>query len=387
MEAVLKRIRGNAAFRPAIAAPILISIVFSLFNLSAAPDQARLAETLTIGVVNLDKGVPLVPVKVSDQLLIRMGSALPFGIETYPDEEAARAALEEGDVTAVLSFPADFSLKAMGKDPAAVKVINTQHLSLAQTQFGIALPQQFQGMLAAAIASFRLAVAQGNLPAPPAAGEAPPPIQLPATVETETLYTAAGPAALAAPFVMTFATWMAALVGGMMLFVATRGERHSDSAQAVAIVRTMLPVAVGLVASLCLALVVAWTTGQWGSFLGLWAVAWLAVAGITLLIAGLFAVLGFWALVVAVPAVFYQSALAGAQAPVALAPEWLRRVGEALPFSDLAASYRAVVVGGPPGSIAIWTILAAAAIGIALIWLGTWAYALLIPRKPAAAHG
>ncbi len=384
MHAVLGRIRANATFRPALVAPILIMIVFSFFNLTSAPDQARVPAAMTLGVVNLDQGVPFVPVKLSDQLLQRLGSALPFAVATYPDEAAARAALDAGAATAILVLPADFSLKAMGRDPLTVKVLNSQHRSMAETQFGGTLPQLFQANLSAAIASLRLAAAQGALPAAPAAGETPA-LTLPVTVETETLHQAANAAALLAPFVMTFATWIAGLVGALMLFIATRTERGPGSALPVATIRTLLPLPVTLAASLLLSLVVAWTADAWPHFLALWGISWLGALAATLLVTGLLAVFSFWALVVVLPAVFYQGALAGAQMPLAAAPDWLQRVGEVLPFADLAASYRAILIGGPEGSVALPTLALAAALGIVLIWAGTLLYGLL-RRAPVPRH-
>ena len=54
MQSALERMRSNPLFRAAIAAPIAIMIVFSLFNLTGAADQSRLSAAMILAVVDLD---------------------------------------------------------------------------------------------------------------------------------------------------------------------------------------------------------------------------------------------------------------------------------------------------------------------------------------------
>jgi len=384
MREVLRRIREHQMLRAAIAAPIAIMIIFSLFNLTAAPDQSRLPSAVTLGIVNLDEGVPGMPAPLSQQLLAGIQAGLPVGTAAFADEASARAALGEGEVSAVLVFPAAFSQQVLAQGAVDVSFVASQHLSLGETQLTGTLSRQIQAALSAAIAGIRLANATGAAPPAGAAGPAPP---AGANVSVELLYAAGSSAAVSAPFVMTFATWIAAFVGALMAFLATRPVKGPETTVPVSGVRTLLPIAVTAIASLALAVTVAWTTDNWDAIAAIWLFAWLASAALTLLIAGLFAVLGFFAILVALPAVFYQGALSGTQAPVGAAPEWLRSIGEALPFSDLGTGYRSLVVGGPEGSLPILLLLAVAAIGIALIWTGTWLYHRFGAGSTVTAHG
>jgi hypothetical protein len=171
---------------------------------------------------------------------------------------------------------------------------------------------------------------------------------------------------------MTFATWIASFIGAMMLFIATWPERGSETLLPVGLVRSALPVVAPALAALALALVVAAALGTWGIFLSIWLTIWLAISALTLFIGGLFAIFGLWSIIVVLPVVFYQGALSGAQAPVAAAPEWLRAIGEALPFDRLSIAYRSLVIGGPETAIPVGLLVTIAVIGLGLVWLGTW---------------
>lgn len=384
MGEVLQRIREHQMLRAAIAAPIAIMIIFSLFNLTGAPDQSRLPAAVTLGIVNLDEGVPGMPAPLSQQLLAGMQAGLPVGTERFADEATARTALDEADISAILVFPAGFSRQVMAPGAVDLSFIASQHLSVAETQLAGTLSRQIQAALSAAIAGIRLANATGGGPSAEGAGPVPPPG---ANVTVELLHAAGSAAALSAPFVMTFATWIAAFVGALMAFLATRPVKGRETTVPVSGVRTLLPIAVTAVASLALAVTVAWTTGNWDVIVAIWLFAWLASAAVTLLLAGLFAVFGFFAILVALPAVFYQGALSGTQIPIGAAPDWLRSIAEALPFSDLGTGYRTLVIGGPDGSVPILLLIVTAVIGIALIWAGTWLYHRLPTNGAAVANG
>jgi len=86
-----------------------------------------------------------------------------------------------------------------------------------------------------------------------------------------------------------------------------------------------------------------------------------------LLAMGIFELVGLWSLLVILPTVFYQSVLGGSMAPVAAAPDWLREIGEVIPFDSIGAAYRGVMYDAGGGLPFIW-LLSAALIGIILIW-------------------
>ncbi len=58
-----------------------------------------------------------------------------------------------------------------------------------------------------------------------------------------------------------------------------------------------------------------------------------------------------------------------------------------MPFSDLGTGYRTLVIGGPDGSVPILLMIATGAIGVALIWAGTWLYHRRSTSGPVAVNG
>lgn len=373
MSETLSRIRGNPTFRPAIIAPIAIMLIFSVFNMTAPLDGGRVARSITLGIVNLDAGVPGAPIRASDGIIAGMRSGLPFAVSPQDSEAAARAALDRGEIAAAIVVPENFSQRAIGGGDITVTVLNTEHLSIAETQVGAGLGAQIQAAFSAAVSGARLAFAQGGFPT----GE------MPVSVTVETLHRSSNANTLIAPFVMAFATWIASLVSGIMLFVATRRERGTGSYVPVAVLRTVLPIAVAGIATLGLAFTVVASAGLWGDFFGLWLMAWLATAGIMLVIGGLFCVLELPALIIALPVVFYQTAVAGAQAPPAAALPWIGWLGDVLPLHELVVSYRTILIGGPADSVALGTAFATLAIGVVLVWSGTFLHRRLRPTVAA----
>ena len=282
---------------------------------------------------------------------------LPFAVSKLDTREVARDALEMGDVSAVLIFPENFTKAALSSEQVEFEIWNSQHLTISETAVGAQLPNMVQLGMSAAIASMREALAAGRLPA----------AEMPVTATIETFNRAQSQASLVAPFVMTSATWLAAMVGAIMLFLATKEVPRGP---AKALVRTILPVISLGLASLALAGVVALTIGDGTLFLAVWLTVWGVAVAIGWLINGLFSVLGMWSLVVVLPAAFYQPAIGGVQAPITAAPDWLRSIAEILPFDQLGATYRSVILGGGydiPVTQFVWVGLN----GLVLIWLGS----------------
>lgn len=359
MSEVLRNLRKHPMFRAALIVPTSIMLIFSTFNLTAPPDPARQAASFQLGVVNFDKGSVFPPIKVSDKVLEGLLGNLPFTVSQIETREAARDALEVGDVAAVLVFPETFTKTAMSSEQVEFEIWNSQHLTIAETAMGAQLPTMLQLGMSAAIASMREALAAGRLPSP----------EMPVSATVETFNKAQNQASLVAPFVMTSTTWLAAMVGAIMLFLATKEVPNGTSK---AMVRTVLPVISLGLASLALSIVVALTIGDWAMFLPVWLVVWGAALSIGWLINGLFSIFGMWSLLVVLPTAFYQPAVGGVQAPITAAPDWLRSIGEALQFDQLGATYRAVVLGGGSG-IPVMQFVWVGLTGLVLIWVGTLA--------------
>ena len=354
MSATLARLKENHLFIPAMIVPSLIMLVFSLFNMTAPLDPERAASVFSLGVVNQDEGLTSSPIRVSSRMLGGLGENLPFKISEFKTIDLARAALEAGEIAAVVVFSPEFSKNAIGDENFEIEIWNAQHLSVSETGMATQLPMMIQTAMSGGVANLRLAFAKGQ---PPTGGFL-------VTAKVTTLYETDSPARLIAPFVMTFTTWFAAFVGALLLFRATRSDLDPKE---MAGFRTLLPVINLCGASFILAIVIAAATGDWGLLIPVWWNVWLVAVCLGWLMGGLFAVFGMISILVILPLTFYQSALGGAMIPVAAAPGWLRVIGEMVPFDTLGAAYRGVIHGAGFSLPLIW-LGGAACVGLVLIW-------------------
>jgi ABC-2 type transport system permease protein len=356
MQAAIRSLRAHPLFVPVLIVPTLITLIFSLFNLTAAPDPARLAAALRIGVVNDDAGMTFPPIKVAARMIDGMGDRLPFTLAEQPDEAAGRAALEAGALTALLIFPESFTGDVLGDGNVGYRLILAENLPAAEAQVAGQLPTMLDTAMSAAVSSIRLSLAKGQLPNP----------TLPVAGEIERLYPITLPAQRMAPFAAVFTTWLAALIGALLLTVATRPMARDEAA----LLRTAIPVAVTGVAALTLALLVAATAGVAGGAVTLWLSAWALMLALSWAFGGLFAWHGPAAMLLLLPVAFYQAALGGAQIPPAAAPAWLQSAALGLPFDRVGALYRSLILGGP-GPDWLPLALGLAAAGLVLIWART----------------
>lgn len=355
-------LRDRPNLGAALFVPSVIALLFSLFNLSAAPDPAVLAANVTIATVNHDTGLPFPPINVASRLVEGLGTRLPMRLQSFDSDEAARAALDAETVQAVLIFPEDFSRAVAGTEAVPLTLVTSGSLTMTESQLTAALPAMVESGVSSAVLSIRLAMARGQMP------DMTPPVAL----NAETLRPPLNAAARVAPFVADFATVLAALVGAILGWVGTRGLAGGRGAA----LRVLLPVIAMPVAGLVLAATVTGFAG--GDFLGLW----LAIAGLGIAIgwffAGLLAVLGPLALLVAVPLAFWQPAIGGGQMPLGAAPDWLQGLAP-LGLDGIGGHFRGLILGAENGFP--WPLaLAAALLGLALVGLGA-----LIARRPAAA--
>jgi hypothetical protein len=353
MSTVINQFKQPTLSRPALLVPLAIVLIFSVFNLTAPQDGARIAAEFKIGIVNQDDGLAFPPIRIASKVMEGLVGNMPFQVMEIADPDTARSALEAGDVAAVILFAPEFSKNAFGDDNFEVEIWNAQHLTIGQTQIAAQLPAMMQMALSAGVASLRLAFAKGRLPS----GE------MPVSIKVETLHKAANSVVLAAPFVMNFATWLATFVGAMLLFLASR-EMSASSVRAK--IRVGLPVVSFGLASLGLAVIVVATTGQWDLFLPVWLNVWAVALCLGWLLTGLFSLLGIGAIVLILPVVFYQNALGGTMAPIGAAPPWLGSIAGLVPFERIGAGYRGVVHGAGFDLPLVW-LAGAGTVGLVLI--------------------
>ncbi len=370
----LKRVRANPTFRGTIVAPAVIAIIFVTFNLTGAVDPQTAAGAMRLGIVNLDQGAPgpAGEMRLSEQILEGLGGRAPFAAMPFDAEAAARNALDAGEVFAVLVLPEDFTRAALGGAPVAARVLVSDHLSIAETQLGAALPGTIEANLGTAVTMARLAVA-ARLQGPPG----PPPV----TVVTERLRVAANARIRIAPVILMFATGLGGLIGAILLHVATRDRHRMAAVVTIALMRTRAPaVATGL-ATLLATVMIGLATEVWENFLPIWLYSWLVGGTIMLGLVALFSVLSFFAVIVGVPLVFYQGLAAGAMAPAAAAPAWVSWINDVLPLPEILAGWRTVVIGGPEGSLPVGQTVEVLAAGLALIWVATFLHAAMRPAR------
>jgi len=139
---------------------------------------------------------------------------------------------------------------------------------------------------------------------------------------------------------------------------------------AVAVARTVMPVAASGLAAAVLAVVIVATTGLGVLFLPVWLSVWLVTLALSWLMGGLFALLGPVGLLLALPLAFYQFALGGAQAPASAAPDWLQAASLGLPFDVVGAFFRRIMLAD--GRLADlpwmpWFIVAGFGIGLIIV--------------------
>ena len=226
---------------------------------------------VAIGVVNLDEGAPGpgdAPTMLGERALAGLGAGMPVSLRALPDQESALRALDDGDIAAAVVLPADFSRAVLGGETPTVRVWTTDHLSVTETQFGRTLPGQLGAGLGAVVTTARAAAAAGPPPgpAPDAAGPPAPPV----LVSAETLHAASSATTLQAPFAIGFASWLAGLVGAILLFQGSQPVLNRSSAGVVAAARAAAPVAAALLSGLVIVLVVGVATGAWDGFWALW---------------------------------------------------------------------------------------------------------------------
>ena len=357
MSDLMSQLRETPLFRAALIVPTVIILVFSGFNLTAAPDASRAAAAMKVGIVNLDEGQVFPPIKVSERLMQGLGQQMPFSVIQYNDEPAAIAALEGGEVAAYILFPPEFSRQAFGDEPVGLSVVGAGNATMAEANIARQLPAMLEMGLAAGVNGLRLAMAKGQMPTG----------GLPVSMEAVQLHAPANPAAGMAGFAASYTIWLSTMVGGLLLFIATRG---AGEARPLSVVRTVVPVVASGLATLILTTMLSLTSGLEAGFVGFWLMSWAIALSLAWLFAGLFAGFGFFALIVALPMVFYQGALGGTQIPATAAPDWLDALSLGLPFDHLGALLRSMILGGT--TTPDWTLFAmTGALGLLLIWGGT----------------
>jgi len=352
MPSSINDFRRSKLFRAAIIVPTLIALIFSIFNLTSPNDPEKISSNFRLGIVNLDTSTsfPL----ISTQAIKVISRSLPFRVALFKDSENAKMALSNGEISSVIIFPEDFSEQALSENSLNIKVINSDHLTVSETQIASQLPSTFQLGLSAFISNLRLAKFQNIAPSS----------EMPIQVELENLYKAQSLASIPSPFVMSFITWLSSMVGSALLFLATSQITLLNRAY----IRTVIPVMIMGVSSLALALVVTFTTMQWEVFFMSWLFSWFISVCLSWFFLGVFASLGLTALLVILPVVFYQPALSGTMIPLTAAPEWLEFIGSSIPFDSIGRAYRSVIFGSS-GSLPLLWLGSSALIGLFLNWV------------------
>ena len=364
MRNLLSKLMGSALAMPALFVPTAIMIIFSVFSLTAPNDQTRILSAFELGIVNNDKGAPFPPIVVSERLLQGVTANLPLNLVDLETRERAEKLVEQGEIGAALIFGEDFSANAIKGEQVGFEILSSQHLTIAEVQVVGQLKAVLPAAMSAGVASIQLAMAKGEMPT----GE----MAVVATVND--LAVASAPASMSAPFVMLYTTWLAALAGAILLFIAAKTTLICKET---AIVSTLLPIATTGLSSFMLSMVVG-STVAWGLAFEIWPVVWVSALALTWLFNGLISVFTIASLVLWLPIAFYQSAIGGVMSPRSAAPEWMSFLPDWIEFEALGASYRGLIHGVDMGYPT--TMMSTfAVIGLILIW----SKALFLDRKAA----
>jgi hypothetical protein len=180
-----------------------------------------------------------------------------------------------------------------------------------------------------------------------------------------------------------FPVWLAALVGAIMMHLASRKIANRSSMRPVVLVRTVVPIVTAGVGTLLAILVVGFSTGLWAGFFAPWLHLWLVGIAAAWLLMGLFSAFSFLAIIVALPLAFYQGTIAGIIAPAAAAPGWLAWVAGIFPFNDLMFGIGTILIGGPEDAVPLGTVFVVLLAGLVLIWVGTAGHAMRANQSEA----
>ena len=369
---IFKLFRSRPILRGAVLLPAAITLIFGFFNLSSVVEPEKALATLELGVVNLDEGAPGpggTPIAIGGRIVAGLGTQLPMKTREFPDEATALDALDMGQISAAIVLQKDFSLAILAGGSPNVKVWKTDHLSLMEMQFARALPAQIQLGLSTAVLAARAQLSAAGSASASAASTGPPlpPVQ----ISAESLHTVVNTRILQAPIVIGFASWLAGLVGAVLLFQGTQAELHRGSAPLIAAVRGSVPVLASLLSGFAVVLVLGVVSGAWDGFWEIWAFRGLVGAAAMALFTALFAVLGWFALVVALPLAFYQGLASGIVVPVGAAPEWATWMNNVLPLPEIAVGTRTLLIGGPDGSIPWASVTGTWVVAVLVMWAVT----------------
>lgn len=364
MRNLLSKFMGAALAKPALFVPTAIMIIFSVFSLTAPNDQTGILSAFELGIVNDDKGAPFPPIVVSERLLQGVTSNLPLNLVELETRAQAEELVEQGKIGAALIFGDDFSDKAIKGEQVDFEILSSQHLTVAEVQVVGQLKAVLPAAMSAGVAGIQLALSKGVMPT----GE------MPVVATINDLAVASVPASMSAPFVMLYTTWLAGLVGAILLFIAAKSTLVGKER---AIVSTLLPIATTGLSTFMLSMVIG-STVAWDLAFEIWPVVWVSALALTWLFNGLISVFSMASLVLWLPIVFYQSAIGGVMTPRGAAPEWMGFLPDWIEFEALGASYRGLIhgvdMGYPTTMMSVF-----AAIGLILIW----SKALFVDRKAA----
>ncbi|MDG2339949.1 MAG: hypothetical protein P8L32_01965 [Paracoccaceae bacterium] len=364
MRNLLTKFMGASLAKPAMFVPTAIMIIFSVFSLTAPNDPSRILSAFELGIVNDDKAPPFPPIVVSERLLEGVTTNLPLNLVELATREQAEQMVEQGKIGAALIFGEDFSANAINGEQVSFEILSSQHLTIAEVQVVGQLKAVLPAAMSAGVAGIQLAMSKGQMPT----GE------MPVSAKINDLVVASAPASISAPFVMLYTTWLAGLVGAILLFMATKSSLVGKEK---AIVSTLLPIATTGLSTFMLSMVIG-ATVAWDLVFEIWPFIWVSALALTWLFYGLISVFSLASLVLWLPVVFYQSAIGGVMTPRSAAPAWMDFMPSWIEFEALGAAYRGLIhgvdMGYPTAMMGIF-----AAIGLILIW----SKALILDRTAA----
>jgi uncharacterized phage infection (PIP) family protein YhgE len=366
----IRTLLSRTEARAALAVWTLVPAVFLFFGVTLAVNPAEGVDQLELGVAVADEGVttPQGQVAIGPRIAEGLEAQLGLEITTYGDEAALEDAVLAREVAAGIAVPAGTTERLMSGEPIHLTVVRSDANDPFTNQFTANLATQLQTNLNAALPSML----------PGAEQPAPPPVAVDADV-------------VAASADFRFSTvigavllplWIATLAFAALTARAGNAIRGTiGAARTAAAELTVLIGGAGLVAAVIAFGLPAFAWTWEVDLLALFAIAWLALAAMGLVLLGTVRAVGLeLGAALGVLALFVQQPVSGAAYPAAMAPDVVRWAEPFAPLGYLVEGVRNALIGGstmPDAALAL-AIIGVVGVGLTLVGFGRLA---LMPAR------
>lgn len=357
--------------RAALAAWILVPLVFLFFTFTLAVDPADNLDRLAIGATVQDTPVstPQGEVSIGPRILEALGTQLGLEITTFDSTAALRDAVLAREVTAGIVIPAGTTANVMSGGPINLEVVRSD----ANDPFSNAFAANLAGQLASNLnAALPQMLPGAETPGPPLV-----------TVASTTVAPATD--FRFAPIIggLLLPIWVSTLAFAALTSRAGNAVRPSLGTGATAIAE--LALATVAAAAVAAVLTLGLPTFGWTweiDLIGLFGFSWLALTAIAWLLLGTIRAVGLeLGVLLGALALFVQQPVSGAAYPAAMAPDAVRWAEAFAPLRYLVEGMRNVLIGGSTTGEMAMALALIGLVGLALVGIGLARLSMLGARR------